>query len=47
MQTLVMDTSGLVAKTDLKDLELRLVKWIAGMLLAQGALIVALIQYLK
>jgi len=42
-----LDTSTLAAKADLKDLELRLVKWIAGMLLAQGALIVALIQYFK
>jgi len=42
-----LDTSTLATKSDLKDLELRLVKWIAGMLLAQGALIVALIQYFK
>jgi hypothetical protein len=42
-----LDVSTLATKSDLKDLELRLVKWIAGMLLAQGALIVALIQYLK
>ena len=42
-----LDISTLATKSDLKDLELRLVKWIAGMLLAQGALIVALIQYLK
>jgi len=42
-----LDTSTLATKSDLNDLELRLVKWIAGMLLAQGALIVALIQYFK
>jgi hypothetical protein len=42
-----LDISMLATKSDLKDLELRLVKWIAGMLLAQGALIVALIQYFK
>jgi hypothetical protein len=42
-----LDTSTLATKSDLRDLELRLVKWIAGMLLAQGALIVALIQYFK
>jgi hypothetical protein len=42
-----LDISTLATKSDLKDLELRLVKWIAGMLIAQGALIVALIQYFK
>ncbi len=42
-----LDISMLATKSDLKDLELRLVKWIAGMLLAQGALVVALIQYFK
>ncbi len=46
-----LDTSSLVTKSDLKDelknLELRLIKWMTGMLLAQGALIVALIQYFK
>ena len=42
-----LDVSTLATKSDFKDLELRLVKWIAGMLLAQGALIVALIQYFK
>ncbi len=42
-----LDVSTLATKSDLKDLELRLVKWIAGMLLAQGALVVALIQYFK
>ena len=42
-----LDVSTLATKSDLKDLELRLVKWIAGMLLAQGALIVAIIQYFK
>ena len=42
-----LDVSTLATKSDLKDLEPRLVKWIAGMLLAQGALIVALIQYFK
>jgi hypothetical protein len=38
-----LDVSTLATKSDLKDLELRLVKWIAGMLIAQGALI----QYFK
>ena len=42
-----MANAAPATKSDLKDLELRLVKWIAGMLLAQGALIVALIQYFK
>jgi hypothetical protein len=42
-----LDISTLAKRSDLEDLELRLVKWIAGMLLAQGALIVALIQYFK
>ena len=46
-----LDTSALATKIDLKDelknLELRLIRWITGMLLAQGALIVALIQYFK
>ena len=46
-----LDTSALATKIDLKDelknLELRLIKWMTGMLLAQGALIVALIQYFK
>jgi hypothetical protein len=42
-----LDISTLATKSDLKDLELRLVKWIGGMLIAQGALIVALIQYFK
>jgi hypothetical protein len=42
-----LDTSALATKSDLRDLELRLVKWIAGMLLAQAAFIIAFIQYLK
>ena len=46
-----LDTSTLATKNDLKDelknLELRLIKWMTGMLLAQGALVVALIQYFK
>ena len=46
-----LDTSALATKIDLKDelknLELRLIRWMTGMLLAQGALIVALIQYSK
>ena len=42
-----LDISLLATKSDLKDLELRLVKWIAGMMLAQAAFIIAFIQYLK
>ena len=46
-----LDTSALATKIDLKDelknLELRLIRWMTGMLLAQGALIVALIQYFR
>jgi hypothetical protein len=53
-----LDTSTLATKSDLKDavqgIELALSKttttlliWMTGALLAQGALVVALIQYLK
>jgi hypothetical protein len=53
-----LDTSALVTKSDLKGavqaLEITIAKttttmiiWMAGALLAQGALVVALIQYLK
>ena len=53
-----LDTSALVTKTDLNDavhslqLAMRdqvitIIKWMTGVLLAQGALIVALIQYFK
>ena len=53
-----MDTSTLATKTDRKDavqtLELAMrdqaitiIKWMTGILIAQGALIVALIQYFK
>ena len=53
-----LDTSALTTKSDLNDavqtLELAMreqaisiVKWMTGMLLAQGALIVSLIQYFK
>ena len=46
-----LDTSALATKIDLKDelrnLELRLIRWMTGMLVAQSALIVALIQYFK
>ena len=53
-----LDTSALTTKSDLNDavqtLELAtreqaisIVKWMTGMLLAQGALIVSLIQYFK
>ena len=46
-----LDTSALATKIDLKNelknLELRLIRWMTGMLLAQGALIVALIQYFR
>ena len=46
-----LDTSKLVTKADL-DVALAnqtttIIKWITGMLLAQGALIVALLEYLK
>jgi hypothetical protein len=43
--------SMLATKTDLKlalaEQTITLVKWMTGALLAQGALVVALIQYLK
>ena len=53
-----LDTSTLATKTDLKDavktLEIAMrdqaitiIKWMTGILIAQGALIVALIQYFK
>jgi hypothetical protein len=53
-----LDTSTLATKTDLKDavqtlkLAMRdqaisMIMWMTGILLAQGALIVALIQYFK
>ena len=42
-----LDVSMLASKSDLKDLEIRLIKWIAGMLLAQAAFIIVFIQYFK
>ena len=42
-----MPHNELGTKADLKELELRLGKWIAGMMLAQAAFIIAFIQYLK
>ena len=46
-----LDTGSLVTKTDLQialaDQTITLIKWMTGVLLAQGALIVALIQYFK
>jgi hypothetical protein len=46
-----LDSSALVTKTDLKialaDQIITMIKWMTGMLLAQGAFIVALIQYFK
>jgi hypothetical protein len=45
------DTSQLVTKSDLElalaQQTITLIKWMTGMLLAQGALVVALIQYFK
>jgi hypothetical protein len=53
-----IDLSAVATKEDIKDLRsyvdqalahqaLTIIKWTAGALLAQGALVVALIQYLK
>jgi len=46
-----LDTSALVTKSDLElalaNQTIIIIKWMTGMLLAQGALIVALIQYFK
>jgi len=46
-----LDTSTLATKTDLKDAmrdqAITIIKWMTGILIAQGALIVALIQYFK
>jgi len=46
-----LDTSTLVTKTDLEialaNQMITTMKWMTGMLLAQGALIVTLIQYFK
>ena len=60
MQTLVIDTNGIVKELDSSslvsktDLEIALahqtvtiIKWVTGIFLAQGALIVALILYFK
>ena len=46
-----LDTSTLVTKADLEialaNQTITIIKWMTGMLLAQGALIVALLEYLK
>ena len=53
-----LDTSTLTTKTDLndavktleiamRDQAITIIKWMTGILIAQGALIVALIQYFK
>ena len=46
-----LDTASLVTKSDLKlalaDQTVTIIKWVTGILLAQAALIVALVQYLK
>jgi hypothetical protein len=46
-----LDTSTLVTKSDLEialaNQTITIIKWMTAMLLAQGALIVALIQYFK
>ena len=53
-----LDTSSLVTKSDLsaavktlelatRDQAITIIKWMTGMLLAQGALVVALLQYLQ
>ena len=46
-----LDSSALVTKTDLKialaHQTITMLKWMTAMLLAQGAFIVALIQYFK
>ena len=35
---------GLVAKEDVKDLEIRLVKWIIGLMIAQTSITIALLK---
>ena len=46
-----LDTSALVTKSDLEialaNQTITIIKWMTAMLLAQGALIVALIEYFK
>ena len=42
-----IDTSPLATKHDLDKQTVKLITWFTGALLAQGALVVALIQYLK
>ena len=46
-----LDMSSLVTKSDLElalaNQTITIIKWMTGVLLAQGALIVALIQYFK
>jgi hypothetical protein len=46
-----LDTSTLVSKSDLEialaNQTVTIIKWVTGILLAQGALVVALIQYFK
>jgi hypothetical protein len=46
-----LDTASLVTKADLElalaNQTVTIIKWVTGIMLAQGALIVALIQYFK
>ena len=42
-----IDLSAFATKADIKDLKDDLIKWFSGMLLAQAAVVVALIQYFK
>ncbi len=46
-----LDSSALVTKTDLdialSNQTVTMIKWMTGILLAQGALVVALIQYFR
>ena len=46
-----LDTASLVSKADLElalaNQTVTIIKWVTGIMLAQGALIVALIQYFK
>ena len=36
---------GLASKEDLKDLEIRLVKWIIGLMIAQTSITIALLKF--
>ena len=42
-----IDSSALATKHDLDKQTIKLIVWFTGALLAQGALVVALIEYLK